>query len=392
MTFPLTTEKMNIPILDLRPEIEELGPEIMTSIETVVRSGQFILGPEVKTFEEEVARYLGVRHAIGLNSGTDALIIALRSMDIGPGDEVVTTPFSFFATAESISLVGATPVFVDINPASMNIDPDLIEAAITPKTKAIMPVHIFGNPCEMTRIMAIARKHGLLVLEDCAQSFGARYQNVCEGCDGACQWRENEGKFFGTIGEIGAFSFFPTKNLGAYGDAGLLITDDDRYAELARKLRTHGSIKRYENELLGYNSRLDSIQATILRVKLKQVDRYNTARRTVAERYNRMLSGFEQIQTPALAPCHVFHQYTIRIKNGNRDAIQARLQERGVSTVVYYPIPQHLLPIYRGQFPSYPISEAIAHEVLSLPIWPQISEAQQAYVVREIADALATIG
>jgi dTDP-4-amino-4,6-dideoxygalactose transaminase len=383
-------EKMNIPILDLRPELAEIGPEIMAAIEKVVYSGQFILGPEGKAFEEECAAYLGTKHAIGLNSGTDALIIGLRALGIGPGDEVITSPFSFFASAESISLVGATPVFVDVDPVSMNMDPSLLEAAITEKTKAIMPVHIFGNPAAITRVEQIAKKQNLKIIEDCAQSFGAKYQGVCEGCDGNCGWDIHKGKALGTIGDIGAFSFFPTKNLGAYGDAGLLITDNDELAELARKLRTHGSIKRYENEMLGYNSRLDSVQAAILRVKLKKIDEYNTARRGVAARYGKLLEGIEGVVPPAIAPGHIFHQYTIRVKNGLRDKVQAGLQERGVTTVVYYPIPQHLLPVYRGQFPSYPISESIALEVLSLPIWPQITEEQQAYVANAIREVLAS--
>ncbi len=380
---------MNIPILDLRPELQEIGPEIMQAIEKVVYSGQFILGPEGVAFENECAEFLGVKHAIGLNSGTDALIIGLRALGVGPGDEVITSPFSFFASAEAISLVGATPVFADVDPVSMNIDPNLIEAAITSKTKAIMPVHIFGNPAAMTQIEAIAKKHNLKIIEDCAQSFGARYQGICEGCSGTCGWGTNKGKALGTIGNLGAFSFFPTKNLGAYGDAGLIVTNDDHLAELARKLRTHGSIKRYENEMLGYNSRLDSIQAAILRIKLRRIDQYNTARRVVAERYNALLAGVAGLETPGIAPGHIFHQYTVRVKNGRRDEVQSRLLEKGVTTVVYYPIPQHLLPVYRGQFPSFEISEGIAKEVLSLPIWPQISEDQQGYVAQSLRDILS---
>ncbi len=378
-------ENQSIPILDLTPEFDQLGPEILQAIERVMRSGQFILGPEGRAFEEEVAAYVGSKHAIGLNSGTDALIIALRALGVGPGAEVITTPFSFFATAEAISLVGATPVFVDIDLDSMNIDPARIETAITDRTRAIIPVHLFGNPCKMTRIMEIANRHGIPVVEDCAQSFGSRYETPCQGCEGGCGGMS--GKSLGTFGMWGTISFFPTKNLGAYGDAGMLITDNDEQAELARKLRTHGSIKRYENEMLGYNSRLDSVQAAVLRIKLKHLDDYTAARRKVAKRYSELFSGVDEIVTPMISPGHVFHQYTIRVLKGQRDKVQSELAAQGISTVVYYPIPQHLLPVYRGQFPSYPISEGLAPEVLSLPIWPQITDEQQ----RRVAEAVKEI-
>lgn len=364
------TEK--IQILDLSPEIETLWPELTTAIERVIKSGHFIMGPDVKAFETEVAAFLGTKHAIGCNSGTDALVIGLRALGIGEGDEVITTPFSFFATAESISNVGATPVFVDVDETTMNIDIDQIEAAITPKTKAIMPVHLFGNPVDMDRLNAIAAKHGLKVVEDCAQSFGATWN----------------GKQSGTMSAFGAYSFFPTKNLGCYGDGGLIATDDDALAETCRKLRAHGSIKKYHNEMLGYNSRLDTIQAAILRVKLPHIPAYNEGRRRVATRYKALLADTPEVTTPDVVDGHVFHQYTVRIAGGRRDAVQAALENLGVGTMVYYPIPQHLLPVYKGQFPSYAVAEHLATEVLSLPIWPQMSDDVQDRVVAALKSAI----
>lgn len=363
----------NIPILDLSPEIEELWDEFNAAFQRVMRSGQFIMGPEVAAFEEEVADYLGAKHAIGVNSGTDALVIGLRALGIGPGDEVITTPFSFFATAESISNVGATPVFVDIDEESFNIDPNLIETAITPNTKAIMPVHLYGRPAEMDAIMDIADRHGLKVVEDCAQSFGARYQ----------------GKQTGTIGNVGAFSFFPTKNLGAFGDGGLITTDDDAVAEAARMLRAHGSKKKYHNEVLGYNSRLDALQAALLRVKLKRVDDWNNKRRAAANFYNSHLSDSRGVRTPTVTAGHVFHQYTVRLTEANRDTVQASMQSRGVGTMVYYPIPQDQLPVFEDAHQPQPITSAAAHQVLSLPIGPSLTEEDQLTVVAALKSALA---
>jgi dTDP-4-amino-4,6-dideoxygalactose transaminase len=341
-----------IPILDLKPEIDELRPEIMAAIGRVLDRTDFIMGEDVHLFEQEVAAYLGVKHAIGLNSGTDALVIALRALGIGPGDEVITTPFTFFATAESISMVGGKPMFVDIDPATFNLNPDLIEAAITERTRAIMPVHLYGNPVDMTRVMEIARKHNLKVVEDCAQSFGARW----------C------GQQTGTFGDFGAYSFFPSKNLGAYGDGGLLATNDDALADTARMLRVHGSRKKYHNETVGYNSRLDTIQAAILRVKLPHIEKWNAHRREMARQYNEGLNGIEGVTTPELTDGHVFHQYTIRIQSGRRNDVQQKLFAQGIGTMIYYPIPQDELPIYGGQYPRYEYSNLTAKEALSLPI------------------------
>lgn len=359
-----------IPILDLQPQIQAHWEAFNSAFQRVMRSGQFILGPEEKAFEAECAAYLGVKHAIGLNSGTDALYIALRALGIGPGDEVITTPFTFFATAEAISHVGATPVFVDIEEESFNIDPDLIEPAITSRTKAIIPVHLFGRPCDMDRILPIAARHGLKVVEDCAQSFGAT-------------WKSRK---TGSMGAFGCYSFFPTKNLSAFGDGGLMTTDDDELAATARMLRVHGSRKKYFNEAVGYNSRLDELQAAMLRVKLPCIDDWNTGRNQVAQTYQRLLAGENQLKTPKIAQGHVFHQYTIRVMNGKRDELQTHLAELGIGTMVYYPVPVHKLKIYQKSHSKThcPLAEQVAGEVLSLPIWPELKEAEQAVVAKAL--------
>lgn len=356
-----------IPILDLKPQVEALWPELTAAIEKVLKSTAFIMGPEVSAFENAVAEHLGVKHALGCNSGTDALFIALRALNIGPGDEVITSPFTFFATAEAISHVGATPVFVDIDEASMNLDPALVEAAITPRTKALIPVHLFGRPCDMDALLALATKHGLKVVEDCAQSFGATWK----------------GKQTGTIGDIGCYSFFPSKNLGAYGDGGLMVTNDDTLAAEMKMLRVHGSRKKYYNETVGYNSRLDTIQAAILQVKLPHIARWNEQRRAVAERYRDLLAGNPRIITPEIVEGHVFHQYTLRVKGQDRDALQAKLAEQGIGTMVYYPVPCHKLKLYQESHAQVtcPVAERLAAEVLSLPIWPEMDDHLMTSVV-----------
>lgn len=358
----------NIPILDLSPEIDGLWDELNAAFQRVMKSGQFIMGPEVTAFENEVADYLGVRHAIGVNSGTDALVIGLRALGVGPGDEVITTPFSFFATAESISNVGAKPVFVDIQEASFNIDPDLIEAAITPNTKAILPVHLYGRPAEMNAIMAIAETYNLKVVEDCAQSFGAKFR----------------GKQTGTIGDVGAYSFFPSKNLGAFGDGGLVATDSDEIAEFTRMLRAHGGKEKYHNEVLGYNSRLDAMQAALLRVRLPHVDTWNTKRYQASERYTALLRDVRDLTAPDLVDGHVFHQYTIRLPSGKRNWVQNELSRRGIATMVYYPTPQDKLPVYQRDYLPQPVSANLANEALSLPISPSIDLKTQTLVTKEL--------
>jgi len=362
----------NVPVLDLSPEIDGLWDEVQAALLAVVRSGKFIMGPDVKAFEQEAAAFLGTRHAVGVNSGTDALVIALRALGVGPGDEVVTTPFSFFATAEAISVVGATPVFVDIELESLNLDAARVEAAITPRTKALLPVHLFGRPCDMQALTSIARAHGLKILEDCAQAFGG----------------EAGGRRTGTIGDAGAYSFFPSKNLGAFGDAGLIATDDDAVAEAASMLRAHGAKAKYHNETIGYNSRLDSLQAAVLRVKLPHVARRNELRRTVAERYNARLAEVPGVATPAIVDGHVFHQYTVRLEHADRDAVRAAMKAQGVATMVYYPVPQDRLPAYAGRFPRFPVSDLAATQVLSLPIWPEMEPELQDHVVGVLSDAL----
>jgi dTDP-4-amino-4,6-dideoxygalactose transaminase len=366
----VTTARPSIPILDLTAEIESLWDELQEAFVRVMGSGHFILGPEVSAFEREVSEYLGAKHAIGVNSGTDALVISLRALDIGPGDEVITTPFTFFATAEAISSVGASPVFVDIDPATFNIDPQLIRAAITPRTKAILPVHLFGLAAEMDAIRSIADEHGLRVIEDVAQAFGGRYK----------------GQMLGTLGDVAAFSFFPSKNLGAFGDAGVIVSNDENIAQAARMLRTHGSMKKNESETLGYNSRLDELQAAILRVKLPHVDAWNQQRRQVAERYRIGLEQSPGIVRPIVTDYtdHVYHQYTIRVVGQDRDALRQQLSEAGITTMVYYPIPLHKQAVYAEQRHSFPCAERSAKEVLSLPMWPQLAEGTQAEVLQNL--------
>ena len=376
--------QLKIPVLDLKPQYESIKADIQAAINRVLESGQFIMGPDVKLFEQEVAAYLGVKHAIGVNSGTDALVIGLRALGIGEGDEVITTPFSFFATAESISNVGGIPVFADVDLRSYNIDPEAIKAKITPWTKAIMPVHLYGQPAAMGQIMDIARENGLKVIEDCAQSFGARYWGTCASCQGLCQENTRtaiSGKHTGTIGDVGAYSFFPSKNLGAYGDGGLVVTDNDQVAEVARMLRVHGAKKKYHNEMFGYNSRLDTLQAAILRVKLPYLDKWNEERRKVAKTYNDLLADVSGIITPELANDHVFHQYTIRVTEGRRDGVRKHLASESIDTMVYYPVPQDKLPVYKGQYPVNPVSDLLAEQVLSLPIWTELDWSVIHYVV-----------
>ncbi len=367
-------DKKPIPILDLGPEIEAIWDELMGAVAGVLKSGQFIMGPNVKAFECEVAEYFGVKHAVGVNSGTDALLIALRTAGVGKGDEVITTPFTFFATAEVVSMLEAVPVFVDIDPVTFNMRPDLVERAITSRTKAILPVHLFGQGAEMDPIMSLAKEHGLRVIEDVAQAFGGEYK----------------GKKLGTIGHAGCFSFFPSKTLGGFGDGGLMTTDDDRMAEMARMLRAHGSRRKYYNEVVGYNSRLDELQAAMLRVKLQLIDQMNEGRREVARRYGEMLKGLSAVTPPreVTGGKHVYHQYTIRVAGGERDQVKAALAAEGINTMIYYPLPVHRLPVYDGQFPAMPETERASGEVLSLPIWPSMDEGLQGRVVEALTRSL----
>jgi dTDP-4-amino-4,6-dideoxygalactose transaminase len=358
-------------MVDLKVQYEAIKDEIDKAVLGVIQTTHFILGPHGKALEDSVAAYHGVKHAVAVASGTDALHIALLSAGIKRGDEVITTPFTFIATAEAISYVGGIPVFVDIDPITFNLDVTRVEAAITKKTKAIIPVHLYGQPADMAPLMEIARTHGLRVIEDCAQSFGAEYK----------------GRKTGALGDIGCFSFFPSKNLGCYGDGGMIITDDAKLAERMQSLRNHGSRVRYYHDEIGYNSRLDEIQAVILRIKFKYIDEYNRKRRDNAFKYNAALAG-AAIQTPSEQKDtkHVFHQYTVRIKN--RDAVKQKLDEgKATSSMIYYPVPLHLQAAYSdlGKKPgSFPLAEQTALAVLSLPMYPEMTDEQ----IHTVADAV----
>lgn len=367
-----------IPILDLSPEIEMLRPEFDEVYQKVLGHGRFIMGPEVEEFEKRVAEYLGVKHAVGLNSGTDALVIALRSAGVEKEDEVITTSFTFFATVESIEMIGATPVYADIYENTFNINPSSLADLLTAKTKAILPVHLYGNPAEMNSIMNFAESNGLSVIEDCAQSFGAVYNPGGK-----------KNKMTGSIGQAGAFSFFPSKNLGAFGDGGMLTTNDDEIAETASKLRSHGSLKKYQNEMMGYNSRLDSLQAAFLSVKLKYIDIFTKKRREVASRYISELNEIDELRMPQKSETgHVYHQFTIRILNGMRDQLSDYLKENGIQTMIYYPIPCHRLPVYDGKYNDVhlPVTEKLSQEVLSLPMGPFLSEEDQEKIINSIKE------
>jgi dTDP-4-amino-4,6-dideoxygalactose transaminase len=348
-----------IPQNYLQAELALLWTEIVTAVEDVLQSGQFILGPQVEAFEEEVAAFLDVKYAVGVSSGTDALIIALHSAGIGPGDEVITTPFTFFATAEAISRVGGQPVFVDIDARTFNLNPDLVSAVLSARTKAILPVHLYGQAADLTPLLDIAASYGLKIIEDVAQAFGGEYG----------------GKKLGTFGDVGCFSFFPTKILGGVGDGGLIVTNSAEIAELARLLRVHGSPRKYFHTQLGYNARLDELQAAVLRVKLPHVPEWIELIRAAAQEYTRQLSGLPGIITPweSSQAKHVYHQYTLRIEQGRRDAVRQYLASAGIDTTVYYPYPLHRLPVYRESASLLPEAEKAAREVLSLPLWPLIS-------------------
>jgi dTDP-4-amino-4,6-dideoxygalactose transaminase len=363
---------MNIPMVDLKIQFESLREEIEAGIRGVLETTQFILGPAGRKLEEQVAAHCGVRHAIGVSSGTDALHLALRAAGIGAGDEVITSPFTFIATAEAISYVGAKPVFVDIDAQTFNLDVDLIEAAITERTRAILPVHLFGQPADLGAIAEICRRHQLLLIEDCAQSFGAAYG----------------GRMTGAHGQFGCFSFFPSKNLGCYGDGGMIITDDDLLAEEVRVLRNHGSRERYHHSIIGYNSRLDELQAVVLLAKLQHIDTYNRKRRANAHRYTANLRG--SAITPPLEDgkgVHVYHQYTILSER--RDQLHKALGEVGIASAVYYPIPLHRQEVYRGHYDhlSFPVAEQTARQVLSLPMYPEMTGEQIDRVCQVLLEA-----
>jgi dTDP-4-amino-4,6-dideoxygalactose transaminase len=363
-----------LPMLDLAPQLEALGDALERAVAGVVRSGQYILGPHVEAFEREAADYLGVAHAVGVGSGTDALVIALRSLGVGPGDEVIVPSFTFFATAEAVSLVGATPVFADIDPATCTLDPADAARRVGARTRALLPVHLYGQPADLDALVELAQSRGLWLIEDAAQAFGAT-------------WR---GRRAGSFGHAAAFSFFPSKNLGAAGDAGMLVTNDAAVAERARMLRVHGSRTRYLHESIGYTARLDEIQAAVLRVKLPHLDAWNARRRSVASHYSDALRGAAGVQLPRIAPHaeHVFHQYTIRVPAGARTAVVDALAAQRIASQIYYPIPVHRAPPYAGG-QLLPETERAAAEVLSLPIWPELEKSEIARVAGVLAGALA---
>jgi dTDP-4-amino-4,6-dideoxygalactose transaminase len=382
----------NIPPIDLAQQYKTVEEEINAAVLSVLASGRYIGGTTVENFEQQFATYTGVSEAVSCNSGSDALYLALRALGIGAGDEVITTPFTFIATAEAISTVGATPVFVDIDAQTFNLDINQVSSAITNKTKAILPVHLFGQPVDMTRLMAVAQKHNLAVIEDCAQATGAA-------------WGEGETRKIGSLSHVGCFSFFPTKNLGAFGDGGAITTNDPKIAATVRMLKEHGSRSRYYHEEIGVNSRLDVIQAAILQVKLRHLETWNSQRAQVAARYQNLLAPLPGIVLPQSLPGgkSVWNQYTIRIltsenqdktskENSLRDQVRNRMQQQGITCMVYYPIPLHLQPVYQNlgyQPGSFPVAEQVCHEVLSLPMFPELTTEQQEQIVYALKDALA---
>lgn len=363
-----------ISLVDLTAQYHSIKKEIDEAVLSTLESGHFILGPAVSKFEESIASYLGVKHAIGLASGTDALVLALRALDIQAGDEVIIPAYTFFATAGTVMSVGATPIFVDVDPQSYQIDVSKIKAAITSKTKAIIPVHLYGHPAEMKPILEIARENGLKVIEDNAQGFGAEYL----------------GKKTGSFGEIGCLSFFPTKNLGAFGDAGMVVTNDDSLAERMRMLRTHGWKKKYYSEEVGYNSRLDAMQAAILQAKLPHADSWNEKRRELSKRYNEYLSPLGVVVPVERAwGRHVYHLYIIR--SSKRDELQAFLKQKGIASEVYYPLPPHLsVPCRKFGYKEgdFPHAELAACETLALPLYPELTLAQQDEVIAAVKEFL----
>ncbi len=361
-----------IPLVDLKAQYRSIKPEIDAAIQRVLDNTNFIQGTEVRAFEESFARYLGVAHAAGVASGTAALHLALLACGVGPGDEVITTPFTFYATAEAVAQAGATPVFVDILADTYTLDPARIEAAITPRTRAIIPVHLYGQAADMDEITDIARRHHLWVIEDAAQAHGATYR----------------GQHCGAIGDVACFSFYPSKNLGSYGDAGLVTTDNPEIDARVRRLRDHGRVGKYEHVELGWGYRLDALQAAILAAKLPHLEDWVERRRAAAVRYRALMAGCEVV-TPAerVYNRHVYYSYAIR--SPRRDALVEHLTRSGIGVVIHYPIPMHLQPVYRAMGLSrgaFPVAEASADQVLSLPMYPEITAEQQSLVAQTVRE------
>jgi dTDP-4-amino-4,6-dideoxygalactose transaminase len=361
-----------IPMVDLKAQYESLRTDLEPALCEAMAATQYILGPNVREFESAAAGYLGVKHALGCASGTDALHLALAALGVGPGDEVITSPFTFIATAEAIRYVGATPVFVDIDPHSFNIDPEAVRAAVTGRTRALLPVHLFGQPADMTALKAIADAHDLFVVEDCAQSFGASIA----------------GSQTGAIGHAGAFSFFPSKNLGCAGDGGLVTTNDDAVAEKIRMLRNHGQRERYYHEVIGYNSRLDELQAVILQHKLPHIDEYNAQRRRVADRYDAGLADID-VTTPHRDELgtHVFHQYTLL--STKRAMVMEALKNEDIASAIYYPVPLHRQQACADAVAmDLPNAESVAERCFSLPIFPELDDERIDRICGVVREAL----
>jgi dTDP-4-amino-4,6-dideoxygalactose transaminase len=371
---------IEIPLVDLKAQYKSIKNDIDNAIRRVLESTQFILGPENKALESEIASYCGTSYAVGVASGTDALKLALLACGIKPGDEVITTPFTFFATAEAITQCGATPVFADIDPKTYNIDPSRVETKITGKTRAILPVHLYGQPADMDSISLLAQKHNLKVIEDCAQALGAQALGA-----------RYKGKRVGSLGDAGCFSFFPSKVLGAYGDAGMVTADNPEIAERVAMLRNHGSKDKYYHPMPGFNSRLDELQAAILRAKLSYLDSWIELRRQKATLYNNLLGHIAGVTTPCIAPDshHIFNYYTVRLESQEikRDALRAHLNEKGIATAVYYPLSLHLQDVYKSlgyRSGSLPESERAQGQVLSLPMYPELTENKIEQIVKTI--------
>ena len=391
---------MNIPLIDLKAQYESLADKLNEATLGILSSANYIMGKTVLDFEKEFANYIGVKHAISVGNGTDALVLALKAMGIGNGDEVITTPFTFFATAEAISAVGATPIFVDVDKETFNIDTTKIEEKITSKTKAIMPVHIFGQSADMDEINEIAKKHNLMVIEDACQAIGGKYK----------------GRKIGSLGDVACFSFFPTKNLGCAGDGGMIVTDNDEIAIIARALRTHGSGEngqkaynllnnieeevqkaegandtvynplKYYNYLIGFNTRLDAIQAAILNVKIKEIDNWNAKRREIVKVYNEALQNNDLV-TPVSKDYneHVYHMYILQSEN--REEVIEKLKEAGIATGVYYPVPLHLQKVYKNlgyKEGDMPVAEYLSHRTFAIPVYPELTEEQVEYIISKL--------
>ncbi|HEX8209002.1 MAG TPA: DegT/DnrJ/EryC1/StrS family aminotransferase [Longimicrobium sp.] len=368
---------MQVPLLDLTLQYRQVADDVMAAIKGVVEDQRFVLGPVVERFEREVAEMLGVRHAVGCASGTDAILLAVRALGVERGEEVVTTPFTFFATAGAIHNAGGRPVFADIDPHTFNLDPAAAEAAVTGRTRAVMPVHLFGQMADMAAFRELGDRRELAVVEDAAQAIGARQQV-------GGRWVTT-----GTLGDSCAFSFFPTKNLGAFGDAGMIVANDAALAERLAKLRVHGGRQMYHHEEVGFNSRLDALQAAVLSAKLPFLQRWSAKRREHAAFYDEALAGIGELATPLVAPGNesIFNQYTVRVRGGRREELRAFLAQRGVGSSVYYPVPLHLQECFaflghrEGEFPE---SERACREVLSLPVFPELAAAQREHVARTV--------